>query len=145
MLVRIRTMSRSLCTRLFAAVFLLPLVVLATATSDVGLRCRITGAVLSTCCCGDGDGESAKEAPNATLSQADCCDRVVRDVTPARAELSPAYRALPDQTVPVAVVAFDDSPIDHDPSALSPRSAARASLGPPTVRVRLLAKSAFLI
>src|SRR5258705_445254 len=47
MLDPIRAISHSLRTRLLAAALLLPLIALATATSGVGLRCRITGEALS--------------------------------------------------------------------------------------------------
>jgi hypothetical protein len=143
MLDLIRAMYRRLQTRLFAAALLLPLVALATATSGFGLRCRITGAVLDTCCCGD--GESAKAQPVSTVSEADCCDRVVRNVSPAPAELTVAPSALPKPAAPTIFVAFAGPKLDHDPAALSPRSDARPSIGPPTVLLRLVAKSTFLI
>ena len=144
MLDLIRAISHSLRSRLFAAALLLPLIALATATSGVDLRCRITGEVLSACCCDGGDAAAAKSAPVATVSEADCCDRIVRDVTTAPAELS-APSALPDQTTPVAHLAFASSAIDLPPTVFSSRSETRASIGPPTVRLRLVSKSSFLI
>jgi hypothetical protein len=139
-----RAMTRRSRTRLFAAVLLLPLVAFATATSGFALRCRMTGAVLGACCCGD-DGETSQAEAVATVSQASCCDAVIRNVSVAPVELTAPPSAGPDQTAPAAFVASVDSTADHDPSALSPRSEARASIGPPTVRLRLLAKSTFLI
>jgi hypothetical protein len=141
----IRTLSHSLRVRLFAAALLLPLVAFATAMGGVGLRCRMTGALVSACCC-DGDG-AMKTTPFATVSEADCCDRVVSDGTTAPAEPSRAPRALPDPTTPVARLAFVAKAIDRLPSVFASRSwsQARADLGPPTVRLRLVSKSSFLI
>ncbi|HEY2731417.1 MAG TPA: hypothetical protein VGK52_15850 [Polyangia bacterium] len=136
-------MIRRSRTRLFAAVLLLPLVAFATATSGFALRCRITGAVLGACCCDH--GETTRADAVATVSQADCCDPVIRNVLAAPVELTASPSAVPHQTAPVAFVASVDSTADHDPSALSPRSEARASIGPLTVRLRLVAKSTFLI
>jgi hypothetical protein len=141
---RIRAISHSLRTRLFAALLLLPLVALATATSGFGLRCRITGEITSACCCESADGDAVKSPPVTTVSEADCCERVVRDVTPAPAELS-APSALPDQRTPVVSVAFAAPARALIPSALAIRSETRATAGPPTVRLRLVSKSAFLI
>ena len=140
----IRARSHSLRTRLWAAVLLLPLIGLATATSGAGLRCRITGEVLSACCCDGGESPAAKAAPIATVSVADCCDRVVRDVTTAPAELS-SPSVLPEQTTPVAYVAADTAAVDPRPSVFSSHSETRSCTGPPTVRLRLVAKSSFLI
>ena len=141
----IRSISHSLRTRLFAAALLLPLIALATATSGVGLRCRITGEMLSACCCDGADGAAAKAPPIATVSEADCCDRIVRDVTTAPAELSATPNALPDHETPVAHVAFQVQIDDPSPSVFLSRSEPRASIGPPTVRLRLVSKSSFLI
>jgi hypothetical protein len=141
----IRSLSHSLRTRLFAAALLLPLIALATATSGVGLRCRITGEMLSACCCDGADGAAAKAAPIATVSEADCCDRVVRDVTTAPAELSATPSALPDHETPVALVAFQAQIDDPSPAVFLSRSETRASIGPPTVRLRLVSKSSFLL
>ena len=141
----IRSISHSLRTRLFAAVLLLPLIVLATATSGVGLRCRITGEMSSACCCDGGDSAAAKAAPVATVTEADCCDRVVRDVTTAPAELSTTPSVLPDQTTPVAYVAVEAPAADLPSSVFSSRSERRARVGPPTVLLRLVSKSSFLL
>jgi hypothetical protein len=141
----IRSISHGLRARLLAGVLLLPLIALATAMGGVDLRCRITGQVLNACCCDGGDSVAAKSSPVATVSEAGCCDRIVRDVTTAPVEMRAAPSALPDQSTPVVVVVFDSPTTDFDPSALSPRSEARASLGPPTVRLRLVSKSTFLI
>jgi hypothetical protein len=121
---------------------MLPLLALAMATSAVGLRCRMTGEVLSSCCCGPGD-EPQAESPT-SVSQAGCCDRLVREVTAAPAEVSTTARVLPERTAPVALVA-PSLVLDVVPSVLAVRSEARASIGPPSVRLRLVAKSAFLI
>ncbi len=140
----IRALSHSLRTRLFAAVLLLPLIALATATSGAVLRCRVTGEVSSACCCDGGENAAAKVAPVATVSPADCCDRIVRDVTTAPAELR-TPSALPEQTTPVAYVAAEVPSIDLFPSVFASRSETRARTGPPTVRLRLVSKSSFLI
>jgi hypothetical protein len=145
MLALIRAMSRSLLTRLFAAVLLLPLVALATATSGVGLRCRITGEVLNACCCGDTGGDSVKADALATVSAADCCDRVVREVTPTTAEVSAPERLLPEHATPLPALALDVAAIAAESSPIRTRAESRASIGPPTVRLRLLSKSTFLI
>jgi hypothetical protein len=143
MLDRIHAVSNSLRARLFAAVLLLPLVALATVTGGVGLRCRITGEVTSGCCCDSADGDATKSAPVTTVSEADCCERVVRDVTTAPAELS-TPSALPDQTPPVRV-AIELPALALFSSVFSSRSESRASIGPPSVRLRLVSKSSFLI
>ena len=141
----IRSISHSLRTRLFAAALLLPLIALATATSGVGLRCRITGEMLSVCCCDPGDSAATKAAPVATVSEADCCDRIVRDVTTAPAELSTTPSVLPDQTTPIAYVAVEAPAVDLSSSVFSSRSETRARVGPPTVLLRLVSKSSFLL
>jgi len=141
MLDLIRALSHSLRTRLFAAVLLLPLIALATATSGAGLRCRITGEVSSACCCDGGENAAADAAPVSTVSEADCCDRVVRDVTTAPAELS-APSVLPERSTPVA---FEAAAVELGPRVLSSRSETRSRMGPPTVRLRLVSKSSFLI
>jgi hypothetical protein len=144
MLDAIRAISHSLRTRLLSAALLLPLIALATATSGVGLRCRMTGEVSSACCCAGADGSDAKAASVATVSEADCCDRVVRDVITAPAELTATPNVLPDQT-PVARVALEDPAFDPPPSSLAFRSETRARIGPPALRLRLVSKSSFLI
>jgi hypothetical protein len=145
MIARIPAMSASLRTRIFAAVLLVPLVALATATSGVGLRCRITGQVIDACCCdGAGDDAVKADAP-ATVSEADCCDRVVREVTPTTAEVSAPQRLLPEHAWLLPTLALDVSTISTESSPVRTRSEARASIGPPTVRLRLLSKSTFLI
>jgi hypothetical protein len=141
----IRSLSHSLRRRLFAAALLLPLIALATATSGVGLRCRITGETLSVCCCDGGDGAAAKAAPVAAASEADCCDRVVRDVTTAPAELSTTPSVLPGQTTPIAYVPVEAPAVALPSFVLLSRSEIRALIGPPTVRLRLVSKSSFLI
>ena len=151
MIATAKAMSASLRTRIFAAVLLFPLVALATATSGVGLRCRITGQVqgIDACCCDgaeDGaDDDAAKAAAPATMSEADCCDRVVREVTPTTAELSAPERLLPDDATPLTALALDVPTIAAASAPMRARADLRASVGPPTVRLRLLAKSTFLI
>ena len=137
----IRALSHSLRKRLFAAVLLLPLIAVATATSGFGLRCRITGEMSSACCC---DDAAAKVTPVATVSEADCCDRVVRDVTIMPAVLSTTDLLL-DQTTPVAYLVVRVAAVDVPQPIVAPRSEARSRLGPPTVRLRLVSKSSFLI
>jgi hypothetical protein len=134
----IRAISHGLRTRLFAAALLLPLMAVVTATSGVGLRCRITGEVSNACCC---DDATAQAATVATVTEAECCDRLVRDVTTAPAELS----ATQNHTTPVVHVAFQVQIDAPSPSAFLSRSEARTSIGPPTVRLRLVSKSSFLI
>jgi hypothetical protein len=145
MLDRIRSISHSVRTRLFAVALLLPLMALTMATSGVGLRCRITGELLSACCCDAGDSAATKVAPVATVSEADCCDRIVRDVTTAPAELSTTPSVLPDQTTPVAYVAVEAPAVDPPPSVFSSRSGSRARVGPATVLLRLVSKGSFLL
>ncbi|HXI58952.1 MAG TPA: hypothetical protein VNO55_22950 [Polyangia bacterium] len=137
-------------TRLLAAVLLLPLVALTTATGSVGLRCRVTGVVLDVCCCPnvDGDGQAATGHADATMFAADCCDQIVREISEAPAELVAPAASLPHRTTPVGFVTFADAGaiVRQNVSSLrSSRSAAEASHGPPSVRLRLVAKSAFLI
>jgi hypothetical protein len=144
MLALIRAFSHSLRRRLFAAALLLPLLAVATATSGVALRCRITGEMLDACCCDGGEDAAVKAAPIATVSEADCCDRIVRDVTTAPAELS-APSELPDLTTPVVHLTAVVPAIELPPSVFSSRGETRAGIGPPTVRLRLLSKSTFLI
>jgi len=141
----IRAISHSLRARLFAAALLLPLVAISLASGAGGLRCRITGEMLSACCCDRGENDAAKAESVATVSQADCCDRVVREVASTPANVSASTRVLPEQSAPVAYVAFEPAPAELVPSALSVRSEARDSIGPPSVRLRLVTKSAFLI
>jgi hypothetical protein len=146
MLKLIKIMSRSLFTRLFAAALLLPLVALATATGGFGLRCRITGVVFSACCCPEDGGEAMKSEAVATVSPGDCCDRVVRDVTPALAELTAKSRAPSDPPASMIVAAVvERSSGDFVSSSPLSRTESRAGIAPPTVRFRLVAKSSFLI
>jgi hypothetical protein len=101
--------------------------------------------MLSACCCDGGETAAAKAAPVATVSEADCCDRVERVVTTAPAEPSSAHQVLPDQTTPVAYVAVEASAVDPLSSVFSSRSEIRARVGPPTVLLRLVSKSSFLL
>ncbi|HEX3696422.1 MAG TPA: hypothetical protein VH374_13650 [Polyangia bacterium] len=139
----ILALSHNLRARLLAAALLVPLLALATATSGMGLRCRLTGQVLSACCCDSGDDVAPTSPPIATVAQADCCDRVVQDASTVPAELSAMPTAPSDQSA--LVVAFDVTALDRLPSVLASRSETSVSTGPPTVRLRLVAKSSFLI
>jgi len=138
-------MFRSLRTRLFAAVLVLPLVALATTTSGVSFRCRITGVILPACCCAEGDAESAKAEFVATISSPGCCDLVFRNLTPAPAELSAKSQALSAQPTLVAIRAIEGTAEDPVSSSFASRAQAKDRIGPPTVRLRLVTKSAFLI
>lgn len=138
------SMFGRLTTRLLAAVMLLPLLALVSATGGFGLRCRITGEVLSACCCPDG-ADAAKGEPVATVSEADCCDRLVREVTSTTAEVSSTQRVLPDQPTQLPALALRALSVDVVRPERSSPVEDRASLGPPTGRLRLLAKSSFLI
>jgi hypothetical protein len=135
-------MSRRLSARLAAAALLLPLVAFATATSGHWLRCRVTGAVVDACCCGD-EAEAATPVTT-TVSEGDCCDRVEHQVSPSVAELTAAETAAPDATAH-AIPPFEgvvQGPVSAPPQ---PRAMARSSLGPPTSRLLLIAKSTLLI
>jgi hypothetical protein len=101
--------------------------------------------VIDACCCDSGEGDAVKADAPATVSEADCCDRVVRDVTPTTAEVSGPERLLPDYATPLSALALDVSTIVAETSPIRTRSESRASIGPPTVRLRLLSKSTFLI
>ncbi|MEA2696206.1 MAG: hypothetical protein QOI66_477 [Myxococcales bacterium] len=140
----------SLRTRIFAAVLLLPLVALATATDSVGLRCRVTGVVQDACCCPDvdGDGDAGPANAAATVSPADCCDRIVREISEAPAELAAPATTLPNRATALALVAFADAGArlrQNASSLFSSRSADQAGQRPPSLRLRLVTKSAFLI
>ena len=132
-------------TRLFAAALLLPLVAFATATGGSWLRCRLTGAVLDNCCC-SGDEAAAKTPATATVSEADCCDRVIRSVAPAVAELQ-ATTAAPDvfPDLSVGMLALEGPATDDVVAQGRVHAVARGSLAPPTARLRLLTKSTLLI
>jgi hypothetical protein len=134
-------MAHGLRTRLLAAVMLVPLLAFATATGGAWLRCRMTGQILSACCCGDGEAS----APDAdAVSAADCCDRVEQVVTTAPAELSAPTEHPSVSSTPVTVVVADLG-ASRVPAFVSFRPDSRASVGPPTGRLRLIAKSTFLI
>ncbi len=137
-------MSRHVRMRLFAAALLLPLVAFATATGGSWLRCRLTGAVLDDCCCA---GEAAEAQPSkapapATVSEADCCDRVIRSVAPTVAELA-APTAAPH--VSVLALSLEGPAAEVAVTPVGVRAVARSSLPPPTARLRLLTKSTLLI
>jgi hypothetical protein len=144
MLDRASTMLPGLRTRLFAATLLLPLLALALETGGVGLRCRLTGVVLDACCCGDA-AEDASAEPVASVSAAECCDRVVRDAARAPAELSARVVPLAAPPAPLLVAVLDASPPSLVASPIVARADWRGSVGPPTLRSRLIAKSSFLI
>jgi hypothetical protein len=136
-------MFRSLKARLFAVSLVLPLLAFATATGGYWLRCRVTGAMLDACCCGAEEQASSDAPTSTTVSQADCCDRVERHVTPSVAEVTAAETGTP--CVTVGVIALESSPIDLLSAPAQIRVTVRSSLGPPTARLRLIAKSTLLI
>jgi hypothetical protein len=142
-------MFRNLPARLFAAALLLPLIAFATATDGHWLRCRITGAMVveasDVCCCG---AEAAAPAtpPATTVSEADCCDRVESHVSPTVAEPTVVRTAAPDAaSFALALVDGLDVSIELVSAPPLARGPARTSLGPPTTRLRLIAKSTLLI
>jgi hypothetical protein len=137
-------MFRNLRTRLFAAALLLPLIAFATATGGYWLRCRVTGAVVDACCCGD-EAQASQAAPNATVSEADCCDRVDSQIAPTVAELTAPETGLPAATLSVLPAQGGDASIDLVSPPAQARATARSSLGPPTSRLLLIAKSTLLI
>jgi hypothetical protein len=130
--------ANTLRARLFAAALLLPLLAFVTATGGYFQRCKLTGAVVDACCCGDEDQGSTP--PGTTVSQADCCERVERRVASSVAEL----RAPDPAAAEVALVALPAASASIAKPA-PVRVTARGSLGPPTSRLRLLAKSTLLI
>lgn len=144
MIAAIPSACKSLRARIFAAALLLPLIAFATATSGNWLRCRMTGEMLSACCCGSGEETPPVDSPP-TVSEADCCDRVVQSVTPARAALTVAMQVRPDQSAALDVIPLVGPATDIASARVAVRADTRASIGPPTVRLRLVFKSAFLI
>ena len=139
---RSEPMFRSLRTRLLAAALLLLLVAFATATGGYWLRCRVTGAALGSCCCGEEDRASATP-PTTSVSSADCCDRVERHVAPSVGELTVAQTAGPEASV--GVLPLESASFDLVSAPAQTRVTTRDSLGPPTTRLRLIAKSTLLI
>jgi hypothetical protein len=140
MIAGVVVMIRSLRTRLLAAALLLPLVALATATSGHWLRCSVTGVEMAACCC-DGQDATTQAPPTTTVSQGDCCDRVERNVAPTVAELTLAETGAP----PAAIVALPREGTSNELVSAPTPVRARTSLGPPTSRLRLIAKSTLLI
>jgi len=138
----LENMFRSLRTKLFAAALLLPLIAFSTVTGGHWLRCRVTGAVLQACCCGD-ETQPAATTPTATVSQADCCDRIEHRVAPTVAELTVAESAARDAAGLTPSV--DQVSIDLIAAPTQLHVELRSSLGPPTGRLRLIAKSTLLI
>jgi hypothetical protein len=137
-------MFRRLRTRLFAAALLLPLIAFATATGGHWLRCRVTGAMVEACCCGDeAEAAATPEATTTTVSESDCCDRVERQIAPSFAELTATETGAPDAAA--SALPFEDVSIDLVSAQPQTRATARSSLGPPTSRLRLIAKSTLLI
>jgi hypothetical protein len=138
-------MFRHLRTRLFAAALLVPLIAFATATGGHWLRCRITGAIVSDCCCdAQGGDAAATSAPtSSTVSEADCCDHVARSVSPTVAELRGEADHAPIADATVSALEGSSIEIVGAPPAV--RAVARSSLAPPTARQRLVAKRTLLI
>jgi hypothetical protein len=124
-----------------AAALLLPLIALATATSGYAMRCRVTGAVFDACCCGD--DAAATTPPATTVSEADCCDRVERHVAPTVAELTAPAPAAPDAAR--IALPFEAASLELVSAPARARLATPSGLGPPTSRLRLIAKSTLLI
>jgi hypothetical protein len=134
-------MARLLRMRLFAAALLLPLVAFATATGGHWLRCRVTGAVLSDCCCG-----AIEDAPSpaaTTVSEADCCERVVRSVTQTVAEMSASTAQGP--VAPLGVLALATPSAEIGTACAAVGAVGRRGLAPPTAQQRLVAKRTLLI
>jgi hypothetical protein len=130
-------------TRLYAAALLLPLVALASATGGQWLRCRVTGAVIEACCCDEGDAAAPQAGPTvATVSEADCCDRVIREVTPPLAELGAQPTTAPRPALAVVPLAGGALAVGEAPPV---RVETRRSLAPPTAQQRLITKSTLLI
>ncbi|HEX2659240.1 MAG TPA: hypothetical protein VHU40_13245 [Polyangia bacterium] len=132
-------------TRLFAAVLLLPLLALAMETGGIGLRCRVTGVILDACCCGDAADADPAETVVASVSPASCCDRVTRDVARAPAELSVTGDRLTTPPAAITVAKLDSAEVGPGASTRVSCAGTPESVGPPTVRLRLVAKSSFLI
>jgi hypothetical protein len=139
---RFEPMLPRLRTRLFAATLLLPLLAFATATGGSWLRCRVTGEALSACCCAD-EAQDAATTPTTSVSSADCCDRVERHVAPNIGEVTVAQTAAPE--VSVGVLPVEVTSIELASAPTQTRVTAQTSLGPPTARLRLIAKSTLLI
>jgi hypothetical protein len=144
MLGQVSIMFPTLRTRIFAAALLVPLLALALQTSGVGLRCRLTGVVLDACCCGE-MVEAAEANAVASVSAAQCCDRVVRDAVHAPAELSAKLVPLSAPAPALIVAIFGSPPLGLVASPVVARADFKGGVGPPTVRLRLVAKSSFLI
>jgi hypothetical protein len=98
----------------------------------------MTGAVMD-CCCADGDAPPAPAVP--TVSEADCCDRIVRTVVPTVAELV-GPPVLAPQALVVALADTAEVVADAAPPI---RIEARRALAPPTAQQRLVTLSTLLI
>jgi hypothetical protein len=136
--------GRGTVRRWLAALALAPLVVAAVASSSAfALRCRITGMVsLEVCCPGAGDdGAGASDgAPQATIADAGCCERVVLTSAKPPAD-EPGHERLAALPLCIDVARVADA---APPTAFASR--ADHAAGPPATAPPLyLAKHAFLI
>jgi hypothetical protein len=142
-------MRSAIHRRLIAAILVLPVVVLASATGGDWLRCRLTGQILTACCClGDdviASSNSGATVSGATVSNGDCCDRVEKNATAVAADLRTDTKLVVEQIAVVAAVALSGPAPSFVAPPIVRTDASPTSLGPPTVRLRLLAKSTFLI
>jgi hypothetical protein len=90
--------------RSIAAALLAPLVVLAvTASSFVGLRCRMTGMVSVDTCCPEPDrGETPAQS---SIGEPGCCERVVlANAKPTAAPAAPSTDGLLSQVYRLALL-----------------------------------------
>jgi hypothetical protein len=119
--------------RSIAAVLLAPVLVLAvTASSFLGLRCRMTGMVSLDACCSAPDPRPLPE--QSSVGEAGCCESVVvANAKPLAARPTPADVAL----VPVAVawISAIAAPVASRPDLVS------APLRVPKPPLRLLKQS----
>jgi len=123
---------------------LAPIIVAAVASSSsFALRCRITGMVSFDACCpgaGDDADKATDAAPQTTISDAGCCDRLV--LTSAKPPADEGDRTsviVPAPTLAVFVAAAA-------PPAVSVEPRVDSEEGPPgTAPPLYVAKHAFLI
>jgi hypothetical protein len=130
--------------RWLAALALAPLVVAAVASSSAfALRCRITGMVSLDVCCpgaGDDDARASDGAPQATIADASCCERLVLTSAKPPAD-EPGHARL--SAPPLGI---DASPMADAAPPIPFATRADHAAGPPATAPPLyLAKHAFLI
>jgi hypothetical protein len=128
---------------------LAPIIVAAVASSSAfALRCRITGMVsLDACCPGGSDAAASTPdasqgaAPQSTISDAGCCDRLVLTSAKPPADMADRTTVIAPATTVVAVIA-----VAFVPPASSVASRVVGTAGPPgTAPPLYVAKHAFLI